>query len=67
MSPFRDKETLTEVVFSDKVSSIPNGMFWGCRNLAVAQLPERMDIIGGSAFYDCENLVLCGDKRTKKC
>ena len=57
MSPFRDKETLTEVVFSGKVSSIPNGMFRGCRNLAVAQLPERMDIIGSSAFYDCENLV----------
>lgn len=57
MSPFREKETLTEVVFSDNVSSIPNGLFRGCRNLAVAQLPERMYFIGGAAFYDCENLA----------
>lgn len=57
LSPFKEKETLTKVDFSDNVSIVSDGMFSGCNNLEIVQLPERMEYIGNSAFYGCSSLV----------
>ena len=54
-SRYKKFETL-DLSQYDKVTSIPNGLFAGCRNLKSVILPNSVDTIAPSAFENCENL-----------
>lgn len=51
--------TITSVTEEDLagVTSIKNGAFWGCNNLASIQLPNGITGIGDRAFYGCSGLT----------
>lgn len=54
--PFYSQQKLTNVTFSDKVTSIPEGLFYNCRGLVSITLPSSLKSIGNSAFSYCTSL-----------
>ncbi len=57
---FRDKTTLKSIVFEQGGTEplvIGNSAFYGCYQLGVVDLPERLTTIGSSAFRECTNLM----------
>lgn len=53
---FRDKESLTNVKFSDNVTNIGASAFSGCKNLSSVTFGNNIKKIGYSAFNGCTNL-----------
>lgn len=53
---FRDKDSLTEVIIPDSITSIANAAFADCANLKVVIIPDSVTYIGDSAFQGCESL-----------
>lgn len=53
---FMDCTSLTNVVFSDRLSAIYDWAFKGCRLLKEAALPLFVAHVSGSSFDDCESL-----------
>ena len=52
---------ITDVYFSDEITSIGNYAFQSCTNLALTELPSGLTTIGDSAFNGCTNLALTGE------
>lgn len=52
---FRDQ--IVRVVISDKITSIGNFAFYGCRNLTSVTLPNSVKVIGDYAFASCQRLT----------
>jgi hypothetical protein len=55
---FENKDTITEVVIPDGVTSIGDGAFNKCFNLASVTIPDSVTEIGGAAFDECGSLAL---------
>lgn len=53
---FRDKSLITEVVFPDTITFLPNGIFWGCTGLKKVTLPQHLSEIPECAFHNCSSL-----------
>lgn len=59
-STFANITTLREVIFEEDGSeklTIGEGAFYGCTNLQLVNLPDRLTSIGYRAFYNCQNLM----------
>lgn len=56
LAPFAELTKLNDVEFSDKVTSLVNGMFGDCTSLTEITLPESCTAIGKYAFAGCTNL-----------
>ena len=56
-SEFSNKENITEVIFGDKVQTIPENLFLGCTGLNSVNLSQSVVSIGGSAFSGCIGLT----------
>ena len=54
--PFYSQQKLTHVTISDKVTSLPPGLFYSCRSLATITLPSSLKTIGSSVFAYCTSL-----------
>ena len=52
---FRDQ--IVRVVISDKITSIGNFAFYGCKNLTTVTLPNSVKTIGNYAFASCKRLA----------
>ena len=52
---FRDQ--IVRVVISDKITSIGNFAFYGCKNLTTVTLPNSVKSIGSYAFASCKRLA----------
>ena len=52
----RVPESLTEVVITGNIDSIPNFAFYGCRNLQKILYPDSIKTIGSNAFQNCSDL-----------
>ena len=50
-------ELVTDLVIPDSVTSIGDGAFSGCSNLASVVIPDSVTSIGNSAFSGCRNLA----------
>lgn len=56
------KSNITDVYFSDEITTIGNYAFEGCTSLAlIGSLPSGLTEIGSSAFDNCTNLALTGE------
>ena len=53
----KDMTNLTQVVFGDKVESLPGHSFYGCVNLQNVTLPDSIETIGHDAFRDCNAMT----------
>ena len=53
----KDMTNLTQVVFGDKVESLPGHSFYGCVNLQNVTLPDSIETIGNDAFRDCNAMT----------
>ena len=53
----KDMTNLTQVVFGDKVESLPGHSFYGCVNLQNVTLPDSIETIGYDAFRDCNAMT----------
>ena len=53
----KDMTNLTQVVFGDKVESLPGHSFYGCVNLQNVTLPDSIETIGYNAFRDCNAMT----------
>lgn len=51
------KSNLVQVEVSDKVTSIPDYLFYNCTNLSEVILPNTIKRIGSCAFNGCSNLT----------
>lgn len=59
MSPwFEYREDIIRVVFPEKITSIGNLAFYGCKNLTSVVLPDTVTRIGHYAFAECESLYI---------
>ena len=47
---------ITQVIFPEGITEIPNSMFSECKNLQSITIPDTVTTIGSSAFRDCTNL-----------
>ena len=54
---FSDNQTVTDIVLSTHIGSIPEGAFAGCRNLKRITIPKNVSVIYKDTFKDCENLT----------
>ena len=54
----RHREDIRKVVIENGVTSIGNGAFSGCTNLALVELPADVTSIGAAAFSGCASLNL---------
>lgn len=50
-------ELLTELIIPDDVTSIKEGVFYGCTSLISVTIPESVTSIEGYAFSECSNLT----------
>ena len=48
--------TITQVIFPEGITEIPNSMFSGCKNLQSITIPDTVTTIGGYAFSGCTSL-----------
>jgi putative surface protein bspA-like len=53
----KDMTNLTQVVFGDKVESLPGHSFYGCVNLQNVTLPDSIETIAYGAFRDCNAMT----------
>ena len=53
----KDMTNLTQVVFGDKVESLPGHSFYGCVNLQNVTLPDSIETISYDAFRDCNAMT----------
>ncbi len=53
---FKNNTTIQEVTLPQTISTISNGMFFGCSNLTAIDIPEQIVAIGERAFYNCDSL-----------
>ncbi len=51
------KTKLTDIVFSDSITSIPTEFFGTCKAVNNVKLPKNLKKIGDYAFYYCEGLA----------
>lgn len=56
IGPFKDCESLENVVIENGLQSIPARTFSGCKNLRTVSLPASIKIIGDDAFLGCSSL-----------
>lgn len=54
--PAFEGSSITTVYFGDKVRSIPDNAFAGCRQLRNIQIPTQVRQIGQKAFFNCTSL-----------
>ncbi len=48
---------ITEIKFSDQLTTIPQGMFSNFKKLTTLTVPDNVTSIGRTAFFNCTNLV----------
>ena len=53
---FRDKTLITEIVLPDSITTLPNGIFWGCSGLKKVTLPKALIELPNGAFHGCTSL-----------
>ena len=56
-SVFKDMESLTTVIFGDKVAYLAGQTFYGCTNLQNVTLPDSIETIEYDAFRDCNAMT----------
>ena len=56
-SVFKDMESLTTVIFGDKVAYLEGQTFYGCTNLQNVTLPDSIETIKYDAFRDCNAMT----------
>jgi len=49
-------ESVTRVIIGEGVKSIPNGLFYDCKNIARVEMPSTVERIGDDAFGNCSSL-----------
>ena len=54
---FKDMESLTTVIFGDKVAYLAGQTFYGCTNLQNVTLPDSIETIEYDAFRDCNAMT----------
>ena len=54
---FNNCSSITEVILSKDLASIPPSSFKGCASLKDVEIPESVTVIGNSAFYGCSSIV----------
>ena len=54
---FKDMESLTTVIFGDKVAYLAGQTFYGCTNLQNVTLPDSIETIKYDAFRDCNAMT----------
>lgn len=55
--PFGGKNKLKDVYFGKKVKTIPEGIFKGCEQIKLIEIPAGITTIGALAFADCVMLT----------
>lgn len=48
--------TISEIILPSYITTIPDGMFWGCWRLSSINLPDSITQIGTYAFISCSGL-----------
>lgn len=61
--PFSYIPTLSEIIFTDSVTSIRNNQFRACDGLKELSIPANIKSVGMGSFYDCASLdsIYIGD------
>lgn len=54
--PSFNNDAISHIQFGNKVTAIPDFLFWGCRGITDIILPENLESIGMSAFFGCTSL-----------
>lgn len=67
-APFEENTILEEVIIPDSVKKIGQYAFWRCESLQSVQLPDNLEEVSGTAFYDTpwyesleDEFVIVGD------
>lgn len=54
--PFGGKNKIDDITFGKKVQRIPEGLFYGCQQVKLIEVTEKVTSIGGLAFANCPML-----------
>lgn len=59
MAPWYEyREQILRVVFPEKITSVGNLAFYGCKNLISVVFPDSVNTIGHYAFAECDSLCI---------
>ena len=54
---FDNNKQIKEFIIPDSVTSIGNGVFWGCTSMTSVTIPNSVTRIGEDAFWGCDGLT----------
>lgn len=54
---YRNQSKLVSITLPDSITAIPEGVFWGCKNLERVDLGNGIKTIEANAFIECSSLT----------
>ena len=69
MAAFQNNQKITKVTIGNKMKTIGEQAFSGCKNLKTVKLGKNVTVIGDQAFYNCKklkNITIKTSKLTSK-